>query len=112
MARHERDQELERSWRRRLREHKQSGRTVRDFCRIHQLPESSFHFWRRNIEQRDRERVAKRAPAFVPVTLVEAKPMASPIDIHLTGGRRVRVRPGCDRELLALVLAVLEARAC
>jgi hypothetical protein len=41
----------------------------------------------------------------------------TPIDIHLADGHRVRVRAGCDRLLLADVLALLrqstpEGRPC
>jgi hypothetical protein len=34
------------------------------------------------------------------------------VEIFLREGRVVRVRPGFDRQTLAAVLAVLEARAC
>jgi hypothetical protein len=77
------------------------------------LTESAFYVWRRVIGERDQ--VAPRpAPAFVPVTVIDqpARSTASPIDILLAGGRRIRVRPGCDRDLLAAVLALLEKPSC
>jgi transposase-like protein len=88
--------------------------TVRDFCLDHDLTESAFYFWRRVVAERDRKVGSSNTPAFVPITVVQA-PVAlsnSPIDIHLKGGSRLRVRSGCDRELLAAVLTLLEGRSC
>jgi hypothetical protein len=56
---------------------------------------------------------AAKAPAFVPVTIVETTTSTSAaIDIKLTNGHRLRVRAGCDRRLLAEVVAVLEGKPC
>jgi hypothetical protein len=53
------------------------------------------------------------APAFVPVTVVEAPVHSNTaIDIRLVSGHRLRVRAGCDRRLLAEVVAVLEGKSC
>ena len=109
MARHQRDLKREQTWRRHIERQRSSGLTVRDYCLDHGLHESAFYFWRRTLADRDRE----AGPAFVPVTVVgPTRPAVSPIDIHLADGRRVRVRPGCDRELLALVLSALEEPSC
>ena len=111
MARHQRDLRLERTWRQHLRRQEASGQTARAYCRDHDLAETAFHYWRRTIAERDRQ--ARPAPAFVPVTVVGPSPAAgSPIDIRLVGGHRLRVRAGCDRDLLTAVLSLLGARAC
>lgn len=113
MAKHVRDLGLERQWRRRLREWQRSGMTGRDFCRQHSLSEPSFYGWRREIARRDREQATTPTPGFVPVTLVESpRTDDGAIDIRLRGGQRLRVRVGCDRRLLADVVAVLEGRPC
>jgi transposase-like protein len=114
MAGHQRDLKREQTWRRHIERQRASGSTVRDYCFDHDLNESAFYFWRRVVAERDREAGRSDTPAFVPITLVEA-PAArndSPIDIHLGGGRRVRIRSGCDRDLLAAVLALLGGRSC
>ena len=110
MARAQRDLELERTWRRHLQRQRAGGLSVREYCLDHHLTESAFYFWRRTIAERDRE--AK--PAFVPVVLAdEPSPTSdSPIEIRLANGRRLRVRSGCDRRLLADIVALLEARPC
>lgn len=113
MGRHDRDLKLEQTWRQHLQRQQASGQTARDYCRDHDLAETAFHYWRRTIADRDRE--AQRStpvPAFVPVAVVGPAAGGSPIDIRLAGGHRVRVRAGCDRELLAAVLGLLGARPC
>jgi len=60
VAKHARDVQLERLWRRRLRDWRQSGLSVRYFCRQHALSEPSFYSWRREIARRDREPSATR----------------------------------------------------
>lgn len=104
-----RDRALERAWRQHI-ERQGSGRaSVREYCSAHGLSESSFYLWRRTIAERDRE----TAPAFVPVVITDVPHTSdSPIEIRLARGRRVRVRAGCDRTLLADVLAILEGRSC
>lgn len=121
MARQQRDLKREQTWRRHIEQQCASGLTIRVYCAAHQLPESSFYFWRQEIAKRDRKSATRPnpAPAFVPVAVIappaDARPDA-PIDIHLDG-HRVRVRSGCDRALLADVLAILrqptsEGRSC
>lgn len=107
-----RSHELESIWRRHLKRQPASGLSIRGYCCEHDLHESAFYFWRREIAARD-QAARLATPAFVPVTVVEAP--ASPttaIDIRLTSGHRLRIRGGCDRQLLADVVAVLEAKRC
>jgi hypothetical protein len=126
MARQQRDLKREQIWRRHLDEQQSSGVTARDYCRAHALRESAFFYWKKEIAKRDREAAAVPAPtsvapqpSFVPVAVIDgpATGRDAPIDIRLAGGHRVRVRSGCDRGLLADVLALLrhsspEGRPC
>jgi hypothetical protein len=116
-----RDPKLERVWRRHLRRQQASGVTVCDYCLEYELRESAFYFWRREIAKRDRAGAeaelamasGQLAPAFLPVTVVETPaPTATAVDIRLSNGHRLRVRAGCDRQLLADVVAVLEGKPC
>jgi transposase-like protein len=106
--------EREQSWRRHIAQQVGSGLSICGYCRRHSLNEHSFYSWRRTIAERDRQ----RTPAFLPVAVVEANRLRdSFIEIRLVDGRRLRVRSGCDRALLADVLAILhaapkEARPC
>ena len=122
----ERDRRLEAQWRRTIREHVRSGMTIRAFCRTNNLPESGFHFWRRELGRRDlelrkadqkqRNRPSSQA-AFVPVRVATHKaepqtrdaptPLAGRVEIELPCGWRVLVTPPVDRQALTDVLAVL-----
>jgi transposase-like protein len=127
----ERDKRREVQWRRVVREQGRSGLSIRDFCRRSKVPESAFHFWRRELERRDlqpqaeqeqRQRPTMRArprrpaaapPAFVPVRVAEeVRTDAARIEIVLCGGRRIQVTAPVDRQALTEVLAVLEGRPC
>lgn len=117
-----RDPAKERSWRRLLRLWKRSGQTGRDFCATHGLSEPSFYAWRREIAQRDQEArtptpPAKRPvahaplPTFVRVT-VDTEDVPTPLEVVLAHGRRVRLGPGFDADLLRQLLRVLEEPTC
>jgi hypothetical protein len=97
-------------WRRLLQHWETSGLGVRAFCDRQKIPEAQFWWWRRRLSEQVK---AAKAPAFVPVTIVETTTSTSAaIDIKLTNGHRLRVRAGCDRRLLAEVVAVLEGKPC
>ena len=126
MARLQRDLKREQIWRRHIKQQCTSGLTIRAFCAERSLRETSFYFWRQELARRDRDAAhsvatsaAPPAPAFVPVAVIDPPTGRdeAPIDIRLAEGHRVRVRSGCDRDLLADVLMVLrrpatEGRAC
>jgi hypothetical protein len=122
-----------------VRRWKESGQSVRGFCRAEGLGESSFHYWQVKLERRSappgaasssRPRASQVAPAprsakrrsaprrgtasFLPIRVVEDGVAKAPhaVEIVLAQGRMVRVRAGFDRQTLADVLAVLEARPC
>lgn len=119
MPRNFRDPRLEQFWRRHLSRQPASGLTTREYCRKHALREPSFYAWRRIISERDQatrprhDATPSPEPAFLPVTFSDpqARHCAAAIDIQLANGCRIRVRSGCDRTLLADVLAILHASA-
>jgi hypothetical protein len=109
VGKYTRDLDLERQWRRRLKEWERSGLTGRDFCRRHRLSEPSFYGWRREIARRDREgAAARRQPAFVSVAMIAAEPL----EVVVRGGHVVRVGRGFDAAHLRAVVAALEAPPC
>ena len=126
-------------WEEAMRRWKESGQSVRDFCRNEGVRESAFYFWRRELVRRSPStdavkrsrppisplttisRSPKRVtsqhsslPSFLPVHVVEdaAVEAANGVEIILAHGCTVRVRSGFDRQTLANVLAVLEVRPC
>ena len=96
-----------------LRQWQASDLGIREFCRRHRHHESQFWFWKRRLAHKLDAAPANLKPAFLPVTVVEtAAPSAPAIDVRLPSGHRLRVRAGCDRQLLADVVAVLESKPC
>lgn len=125
MANHLRSASKERFWRRALARHQVSGLNIRDFCLREHLSEPSYYHWRRELAGRDRRKLtprkaSRKAPraapsAFVPVRVIadqEKARLGGSIEIVLAGGRIVRVGPGFERQTLAAVIQVLEAKPC
>ena len=108
--------ECEQFWRHHLDQQRASRLSIRNYCYRHGLQDHSFYFWRRTIAERDRQvhpasARPPAAPAFLPVALVDDQTRLpdTAIEICLVDGRRLRVHAGCDRTLLADVLAILQA---
>ena len=81
-----RDRGKERFWRGVLRRWRQSGQSVRTFCRVEGLAEPNFYSWRRMLAERDREVSATAA----------------------VGHGREDEQPGFDAATLRHLLAVVE----
>lgn len=137
MARFQRDRSKERFWRRAVRQWRQSGQSIRAFCRERGLSEPSFHGWRRTLAERDqaadKTRRATRVASkrghqeqngdvgrdFVPVQIVAsaapavtASAASGGIEVVVGAGRVVRIAAGFDAATLQRLLAVLEDRPC
>ena len=124
-----RDLAKERLWRSIIRRQQQSDLPVHAFCRNEGVKVGNFHWWRRELNRRDREKTGPlpdssikqpaeqpAGPAFLPVRVIDAglalpRP-APPIEIVLPAGSTVRVAPGFDPRTLGQVLAVLEGHPC
>lgn len=123
-----RDRDKERTWRRRLRDWRRSGLSVRAFCDWHALSEPSFYAWRRELAQREQEVSVRRArpkkemeeraaaARFLPVQVMPDSALdgsaARCLEVQLPTGVRLRVPAGFDRQTLSDVLAALETRPC
>jgi transposase-like protein len=105
----QRDPRKEQFWRRMVRQWRDSGLSIAEFCRRQGLSAASFHAWRRIVAQRDLE-----AASFVPVR-VRAETgagatdrAASGLELVLQGDRRLQIGPAFDDATLRRLLAVLE----
>jgi hypothetical protein len=124
-------------WQGLIRQWRQSGQSVREFCRDAEIKEWTFYWWRQKLAQSCHGATGGRAPSdargakpatgtvgrkapdqapvsFLPVQVVpgQAGEVGSGVEIHWSNGRSVRLRRGFDRQTLAEVLAVLETRPC
>jgi hypothetical protein len=119
MARWERDQAKERTWRWHVAGWRRSGLTVRAYCADQGLPEANFYAWRRTLAERDRQ-AARRGrqtpmPAFVPVQVVSdvtTSTSHSPFEVVLANGRVLRIGADADLNVARQLLALLEEPAC
>jgi len=91
-----------------------SGQSLAAFAGEHGLSRARLARWR--------ERLAKKRlgrPVFHPVRVVadpETRAMVAsptaPLELVLSGGRRIRIAPGFDAELLAELVRVVEGWRC
>jgi transposase-like protein len=92
-------------------EYEASGSRVSDFCRTHDLKPSVLqrHLKMRHLEKAEPSEVKR----LVPVALVETKPHGNlpsecALEVVLSSGRRIEVRPQFDSDTLKRLLHVLE----
>lgn len=120
---HAADPGRERRWREIVRRQCDSGRTIREFCRLERIAESSFHFWRAELRRRDRVAASTQAKAgaFVPVRVVadeppetrevrharETREAEEMIEMALPHGAVLRLRPGFDALTLQRIVMAL-----
>lgn len=102
--------EREQFWRQLIREQEQGGISIKAFCQSRGVSQPAYFVWRKKLA---RGKQTNAPSAFVPVHVVPDTPVQpGGIEIVLSRGRRVRVEPSFDRQLLSDVLSVLEERAC
>ncbi len=137
-TRTEREIERERRWQEILAAQRQSGQSVRAYCRQVGVQEPAFYWWRRKLARHSGQcnhavqpgrgrrggkpaRPQRRKPSgvlagvrFLPVQVATERGAEADrvIEIVLGGQRVVRILAGFDRQTLAEALAVLEARPC
>jgi len=109
MTQRERSKQARRKWERLVSEQGRSGQTVAAFCRERQLCASHFFWWKKRLR-------ASAATKFLEVKWAAAPPTPRPVgdprvEVVLTNGRRLRVGPGFDPELVRALAAVLESAA-
>lgn len=105
----QRDPRLEAFWRGAIARQVESGWSVAEFCRRERLRVSSFYYWKREIERRDRELPAS---GFVSVVVRETAAAGKPIVVELAGGTRIILEPGFDAETLRRAAVVLGGGSC
>jgi len=91
-------------WRQRIAQQKNSGQTVRAFCREHKFSEYSFYAWRRQLGSAGEKPIRF---ALVEATLTSGTHQTSqtPLELVLSGGERLHIP--ADAATLRLVLSAL-----
>jgi len=111
-----RDPRKEKFWRAMLARRKQSGLSIREFCRQQELKESAYFYWQRELSQRDAvsSPTSKFAPVRVttdpsPGGIAQPERRGAGLEIVLPGDRRLVLNGNVDGPWLAEVVSVLEA---
>ena len=94
-------------WRQRVAQQKDSGQTVRAFCREHKLSEYSFYWWRRQLSASAEQPIRfALVEATTPTTETPRPSQAqSRLELVLNSGERLRIP--AEAAILRLVLGVL-----
>jgi hypothetical protein len=119
----QRDDTKEQYWREQLSALAVSKLSVRRFCQVNSVSESSLRAWRRELALRDREvpssEIRNEMPnPFVPIRLVMDEPHkvisapqkenVSQLDLVLRGGAVIRIQNDTDLKLVTRLLSALE----
>jgi hypothetical protein len=86
-----------------------SGESRAGFARRHHLHAWTFWYWCRKLSAEPRTESDDTPPAaFVPVRIA-VEPDAAVIEIVLSGGERLHVRPGASADLVRAVVTALRS---
>ena len=114
MAKRLRDPVREQQWRDRVLAWAASGLSIRAFCDQHQLTETTFQYWRRELRERDAASSrspsppSSSRPTFVPVTVLHASTLS--VEVRCPSGHVV-ILPSCDASFLSNLFAALTSPA-
>lgn len=127
--RKKRNKTREACWRKHMRRSRESGVTIREYCAKHDIKESAFYWWRRELNRRDAAEQETRTPptANNPSPKLETAPVSfaqlvipkegtsnsqSHITVVLSQGREIRINPGFDETTFTRVVTLLEGVSC
>ncbi len=96
-------------WREQIAAQRNSDLSIREFCSRRGLAVSTFSYWKRKLGER-----GGASSSLVPVKVVGRAREGdddgdSVIEVGLSGGRVVRVRPGFDTATLLRVVEAMES---
>ena len=91
-------------WRQRVAQQKNSGQTVRVFCREHELSEHSFYWWRRQFGPASEKPIRFALVETTPASEMH-RPGQARLELFLTSGECLHIP--ADEATLRLVLSAL-----
>ena len=112
MANRQRDAKLEKFWRDAIRKCEQSGLTIVGFCKQEGLKASAYHYWRREIGQRDQQVLANGEGLDTPIAHVASLVPVRLIDDRASAGVEIFSRTACVVRLGEDTSAVHFRRVC
>ena len=110
MANSKRSAEKEEFWRLALREHQQSGLTIRAFCRREGLSEPSFFAWRKRIQSpkltHGPVHTVSEHGKLVPVDIIDSLE-SDPLEIVTPGGFTLRFARSVEVSQLGALICLI-----
>ena len=100
-------------WKKVIQRWRKSGLSVRDFCRRHEIPETSFYQGRRRLNassSHPRKKATK--DSFVEVKFDPLSATSTSLEIVWAQPPVVKVYVGCDEKLLEQTLRLLREPTC
>ena len=76
-------------WRKHIREQKDSGLSIREYCELEELAVSTFGYWKKKLDG------AQKKNSFIEVQIPHGR-SNSFIHIRLCGGTELGIAPGTD----------------
>ena len=95
-------------WQKTIETWKNSGMSIRTFCKAEGLQESTFYNWRKKLtegQSQVKEQILKNPSAFIKVALPENEQAF--LELELSSGSILRIPSGADNKKLNSVLSVL-----
>jgi transposase-like protein len=100
-------------WRQIIQQWRKSGLSVREFCRRHKIPQTSFYQGRRRLGvSKPTSHRKKTTDHFVEVNLSPLPTSPGGLEIVWSQPPVVKVHSGCDLSLLREALKLLGERTC
>lgn len=103
------DIDLHQFWQDTIKNWRDSGLSVRQFCKDRDLPNSSFYYWRKKLTKTKASETgrqkAKKASTFIEVSIQDGG--SSTLELVLTSGNTLKISPSIDNRALSNVLSVL-----
>jgi hypothetical protein len=102
------DNEKRQFWQMVIETWQNSNMSVSKFCKTEGLSEGSFYNWRKRLASRcsqQKESINQRTPAFIEVAMPKSDHVA--LELLLSSGHTLRIRPTADNKTLSNVISVL-----
>ncbi len=95
-----------RHWAEVLRRRRESGQTIRGFCRTEGICEKTYYYWQKRIRQAAGESLLEPNGSRAPGSLAPA-PVFAALPAPKSGGVVVEIEPGADMGMVHSVLHML-----
>ena len=94
-------------WQMAIETWRESGLSIRQFCKQEGLTEPAFYIWRKKLTGSDTESENLDTSPFIEVSMPRSNPTV--VELLMTSGNTLRIPAGVDSATLTTVLSVVRA---